>query len=246
MTSLSASIERRKAELDAMRPLDPAAVAHLRRLHDLELTYSSNAIEGNTLTLRETAEVVEHGITVGGRPLKDHLEALDHYEAVLWVRDLAEADQPLGEKEICELHRRIVARSQPGIAGVYSPHRRRVAGSAVVFPNPAKTPALMETLGTWLKAAAATPAAAFEAHFRLTEIHPFADGNGRAARLLMNLILIRGGFPPVAIRPQDRSRYLATLETASVAGDFDGYRQFMGERLDATLADYLAALRGEV
>ncbi len=229
--------------LDRQRPLAEAALRGLQKYYDVELTYTSNAIEGNTLTHRETAEVIDHGITVGGKTLKDHLEAVDHYEAVLWMRDLAGQDAPIGEKTVCELHRRIVARSAPEIAGVYSPHRRRIAGSPVVFPNPLKVPELMHALGRDLEASPATPEAAFDAHFRLTAIHPFSDGNGRTARLLMNLVLIRGGYVPVAVRPKDRKRYLDALEHGSLKDDQAPFQTFMHERLDATLADYLSAVQ---
>jgi Fic family protein len=243
MDDLLARIADNKALLEAQRPMADDALRQLRTYYDVELTYTSNAIEGNTLTHRETAEVIAHGITVGGKRLKDHLEALDHYEAVLWMRDLAALGTPIGEGAVCELHRRIVARSEPAIAGVYSPHRRRIAGSPVVFLGPLKTPELMAAFGRDLETAPATPLSAFDAHFRLTAIHPFSDGNGRTARLLMNLILIRGGYPPVAVRPQDRKRYLDALETASLTDDLRPFHTVMLERLDATLAEYLSAVR---
>ena len=150
MDDLLSSIAKRKAELDTARPLAADALRRLQKHYDIELTYTSNAIEGNTLTLRETAEVIEHGITVGGKRLKEHLEAVDHYDAVLWMRELAAQATPVGETVIRELHRRIVARSEPDIAGIYSPHRRRIAGSPVVFPNPLRIPDLMADLGRWL------------------------------------------------------------------------------------------------
>ena len=240
LTALIDSVEQKKARLDRVRPLSVAALAQLQKHYDIELTYTSNAIEGNTLTLRETAEVIEHGITVGGKSLRDHLEAVDHYQAVQWMRELAARTEPIGEGTVSELH---VARSQPAIAGIYSRLRRRIAGSPVVFPNPAKIPALMEEFGAWLNAAPPDPATVFEAHFRLTEIHPFGDGNGRTARLLMNFLLVRGGYPPVAVRPQDRKTYLDALERGSLAGDLRPSQNFMHERLDATLAEYLRALQ---
>jgi cell filamentation protein, protein adenylyltransferase len=155
---------------------------------------------------------------------------------------VAAAATRIGESTICELHRRIVARSQPEIAGIYSQLPRRVVGSPVIFPNAAKIPQLMEEFGAWLTAAPFSPTAAFEAHFRLTAIHPFGDGNGRTARLLMNLLLIRGGYPPIAVRPEDRKRYLDALERGSLAEDLMPFQTFMHERLDATLAEYLSAL----
>jgi Fic family protein len=162
---------------------------------------------------------------------------------VQWIRALAAGSTPLDEATVCELHRRIVLRSQPEIAGIYSRLPRRIAGSPVVFPNPVKIPQLMAELDAWLKAAPSDPPAAFEAHFRLTAIHPFADGNGRAARLLMNLMLIRGGYPPIAVRPEDRSTYLDALERGSLAGDLDPFQTFLHERLNATLGEYLSVLR---
>jgi Fic family protein len=243
LEALIASIEQKKAQLDRLRPLSAAALTQLQKHYDVELTYTSNAIEGNTLTLRETAEVIEHGITVSGKSLRDHLEAVDHYDALLWMRGLAAQPTPIGESTVCELHRRIVARSQPEIAGIYSQLPRRIAGSRVIFPNPTKIPQLMEEFGAWLKAAPSDPASVFETHFRLTAIHPFGDGNGRTARLLMNLMLIRGGYPPVAVRPEDRKTYLDALERGSLAEDLRPFQTFMHERLDSTLGEYLSALR---
>jgi Fic family protein len=241
--ALVSAVEQKKAELDRLRPLTGDALAQLQKYYDVELTYTSNAIEGNTLTHRETAEVIEHGITVGGKSLREHLEAVDHYDALQWLRGLAAQASSIGEDAVCELHRRIVARSQPAIAGIYSAYPRRAAGSPVIFPNPSKVPALMQELGEGLSHAPSTPANAFEAHFRLTAIHPFSDGNGRTARLLMNLMLIRGGYPPVAVGPQDRMPYLDALERGSVSNDLQPFLTFMYERLDATLDAYLNALK---
>ena len=242
MNELLRTIAARKQRLDVLRPLSQAALQSLQKSYDVHLTYTSNAIEGNTLTWRETAEVIEHGITVGGKPLRDHLEAVDHYEAVQWMRSLAAEDTPLDEATVREVHRRIVFRSQPEIGGIYSTLPRRVAGSPVVFPNAAKIPQLMKEYGEWLATAGSDPAASFDAHFRLVAIHPFADGNGRTARLLMNLMLLRGGYPPVAVRPEDRKRYLDTLEHASLREDLTPFQTFLHERLDATLAEYLSVL----
>ncbi|MGO9475455.1 MAG: Fic family protein [Rhodomicrobium sp.] len=237
------SIEQKKARLDRLHPLSAAALAQLQKHYDVELTYTSNAIEGKTLTLRETAEVIEHGITVGGKSLREHLEAVDHYDALLWMREVAATATPIGEDAVCELHRRIVARSQPGLAGVYSRLPRRIAGSPVIFPNPAKIPALMQDFAAWLRAAPPAPATAFEAHFCLTAIHPFGDGNGHTARLLMNLLLLREGYPPIAVRPEDRKTYLDALERGTLAGELQPFQSFMHERLNAALDEYLSALQ---
>ena len=241
MDELLTSIAAKKQRLDALRPVSREALLALQKSYDVDLTYTSNAIEGNTLTLRETAELIEHGITVSGKPLRDHLEAVDHYNALLWMRELAAKATPIEESTRRELHRRIVFRSQPEIGGLYSVLPRRVAGSPVVFPNAAKIPGLMKEYGEWL--AKAEPGASFDAHFRLLAIHPFTDGNGRTARLLMNLLLLRGGYPPVAVRPEDRKTYLDTLERASMREDIKPFQTFLYERLDATLGEYLSALQ---
>jgi Fic family protein len=243
MDELLTSIAAKKERLDAMRPVSRPALAALQKSYDVDLTYTSNAIEGNTLTLRETAELIEHGITVGGKPLRDHLEAVDHYAAVLWMRELAAKATPLDEATVREFHRRIVFRSQPEIGGIYSTLPRRIAGSPVIFPNPVKIPQLMKEYGEWLGAAAPSPATSFDAHYRLVAIHPFFDGNGRTARLLMNLLLLREGYPPVAVRPEDRKTYLDALEEASVGDDLKPFQTFMHRRLDATLGEYLSALQ---
>ncbi len=245
MDELLNAVAVKKKRLDRLRPLSREALLALQKSYDVDLTYTSNAIEGNTLTLRETAELIEHGLTVGGKPLRDHLEAVDHYHAVLWMRELASKADPLDETTVRELHRRIVARSQPEIAGIYSSLPRRIAGSPVVFPNAAKIPQLMKELGEWLLKAEPVPTTSFDAHFRLAAIHPFSDGNGRAARLLMNLLLLRGGYPPVAVRPEDRKTYLDTLEQGSLRENLQPFYIFMHQRLNATLEEYLNVL-GEV
>ena len=159
------------------------------------------------------------------------------------MRELAQKMTPVDETIVREMHRRIVARSQPEIGGVYSTLPRRIAGSPVVFPNAVKIPGLMKDYGEWLAKCAPEPAASFDAHFRLVAIHPFADGNGRTARLLMNLLLLREGYPPVAVPPKDRKIYLDTLEHASMQQDLTPFQTFMHQRLDATLGEYLSALQ---
>lgn len=243
MDHLANAIAAKKLRLDQLRPISQAALLSLQKSYDVDLTYTSNAIEGNTLTLRETAELIEHGITVGGKPLRDHLEAVDHYSAVLWMRELAANETSIDETTVREMHRRIVARSQPEIGGIYSTLPRRIAGSPVVLPNPVKIPQLMKDYGDWLGKSEPLPMTSFEAHFRLVAIHPFSDGNGRTARLLMNLLLLRGGYPPVAVRPEDRKTYLDTLEHASMQGDLRPFQILMHQRLDATLIEYLDALQ---
>ena len=244
MDRLLERIAAKKARLDRLRPLSPGALVNLEHAYDLELTYTSNAIEGNTLTQIETSLVIEKGVTIGGKTLKDHLEAIDHYDAIRYVRENASQSQPLSEFDVRSLHALILKRSAPDVAGRYATSARYVNTDAGrhTFPSPAEIPALMGDFGTWLSAAPATPDTAFEAHRRLVDIHPFSDGNGRTARLLMNLILIRGGYPPIAVRPEDRLAYLQALQRAQAGQGDEALRRLLCERLDATLQEYLSAL----
>ena len=228
-----------KATLDALRPLSRSSLKALEAWYDVELTFTSNAIEGNTLTRSETALVLDKGFTVRGKPLRDHMEALDHADAIGYVRRLANQSEPLREGDIRDLHGLVLGRSQPQLAGRYSDHQRAVAGSAVIFPAPSEIGPLMSALGIWLNEAEPTPQNSFEAHYQLVTIHPFSDGNGRTARLLMNLMLLRGGYPPVVIGPEDRADYLDALETAQLGNDMVPYRQFMSERLLTSLRHHI-------
>lgn len=239
-------LEEKKKRLDELRPFSPQTLQALRRDFDIRLTYTSNAIEGNTLTLRETALILRDRVTVGGKPLKDLFEAVDHFDALQFVHELVAGAQPVGEAEVCRIHALVMANSAPTVAGIYSQHQRRIVGSRVIFPNPVKIPRLMEELGAWLSDQPATPQTAFEAHFRLVAIHPFSDGNGRTARLLMNLALMRGGWPPVEIGPEQREAYLDVLERRSVTEDGQPYETFMFGRLDAALDEYLERIEKEV
>jgi len=243
MDALLQRIAAKKAELDRLRPLSPGGLSNLEHSADLELTYTSNAIEGNTLNAAETTLVIEQGVTIGGKPLRDHLEAIDHYDAIRYVRALARQAAPVTEADLRNLHRLVVQRSRPEIAGRYADQGRYVLTDTGRhhFPSPAEIPALMGDLAAWLGGAPDTPATAFTAHRRLVDIHPFTDGNGRTARLLMNLILLRGGFPPIAVRPEDRPAYLQALQEAQAGLGTATFERLLYERLDATLAEYVSA-----
>ncbi|HEY1496328.1 MAG TPA: Fic family protein [Candidatus Solibacter sp.] len=245
MDPVLASIAEKKERLDGLRPISPSAFLSLEHYYDIELTYSSNAIEGNTLSAVETTLVIEKGITIGGKPLKDHLEALDHYEGIRYVRELARQTVPLTESDVRNLHRLVMQRSAPEIAGQYAdlPRYVRTETGRYGFPSPAEIPALMADFAAWLRTAADTPETAFAAHLRMVGIHPFNDGNGRTARLLMNLVLIRGGYPPVAVRPEDRLDYIRSLQRAQAGQGAESFISLLYQRLDATFDEYLSALQ---
>ena len=208
-------MEAWKTRLDQLRVQHKKALDGLAHSDDVMLTYTSNAIEGNTLTHGETALLIEKGITVGGKSITEHLEIQDHYNALQIVRRLANEKTPIDENTVLNLHQAVLLRSRVQDAGRYADVPRRIAGSAVVLPAPHKIPTLMENFGKKLVEAHG-PLDAFEAHYRLVTIHPFVDGNGRTARLLMNLILIRDGYTPVAIGNAERSEYIKLLETRQI------------------------------
>ncbi len=235
-------IQLKRSQLDALRPLSPEALASLDAWYDVELTYTSNAIEGNTLTRQETALVIEKGLTVRGKPLKDHQEAVDHVDALKLVRAMAEPGRATTEQDVCDIHRVVVGTTMKSEAGEYSQHQRRIAGSMVVLPAPHKLPRLMAEFGEGLAAATPSPETAIEAHLRLVSIHPFSDGNGRTARLLMNLLLMRAGYPPIVIRPEDRIDYIEAIEKSQLGRGDQEYNEFMLRRLDTSLDDYLRFL----
>jgi Fic family protein len=247
MSDLLTAIAAKKERLDKLRPVPPKVLANLEHYYDIEITYTSNAIEGNTLSPVETTLVIEKGITVSGKPLKDHLEAVDHYEAIRYVREFARQTTPLTESDVRNLHKLVMQRSGPDIAGRYADLARyvRTETGRHEFPSPAGIPALMGDFAAWLRTAADTPETAFLAHRRLVDIHPFNDGNGRTARLLMNLVLIRGGYPPISVRPEDRLDYIRSLQQSQPRQGTESFNELLYRRLDASLQEYLSALQGE-
>jgi len=155
MDELLTSIAAKKMRLDELRPLSPKALANLEHYYDIELTYTSNAIEGNTLSPVETTLVIEKGITVGGKPLKDHLEALDHYDAIRYVRELARQEAPITGSDMRNLHKLVMQRSAPEMAGQYAglPRYVRTETGRYTFPSPAQVPAIVGDFASWLATA---------------------------------------------------------------------------------------------
>jgi len=214
----------------------------------LEWTYHSNAIEGSTLTLRETQLIIEQGLTIKGKPLKEHLEAVNHKEAILYLENLIERGEfKIGESLVKEIHHLILKGIDDENAGRYRQVRVRITGSRFIPPNPIKVPSLMGTFDRWLKNeknqrnlvdfAALT-------HFKLVDIHPFVDGNGRTARLVMNLILMSAGYPPTIILNTDRAKYYQTLDQAHT-GNLEPFVNYIGRSIERSLVWYLEAITPE-
>ena len=244
MNKMLQRLTEKKQKLDKYRPLPPELVRNLEDWFRVELTYTSNAIEGNTLTRQETALIIEKGLTVDGKTLKEHLEAVNHAAALAIVISLAQnKKKAISEADILDIHRLILSKIDDANAGRYRSVAVRIAGTTAVLPNPVKVPSLMAEFVQWLRAAQGHPAeTAAQAHYRLVSIHPFVDGNGRTARLLMNLILVREGYPPAIIRKEDRRRYINALEKAQTGGSLDDFMSLMYAAIGRSLDIYLEAL----
>lgn len=237
-------IERKKAALDHRRPLPSATVRSIGEATRLEWTYHSNALEGNTLTLRETQVVLE-GLTIGGgKTLREHLEVINHAHAVDYLEDLVARKEPLSPFVVRQLHSIILRGIDDASAGQWRSVPVAISGSRHVPPPPSAVPGAMSDLFEWYQteAAALHPvllAARF--HHRFVYIHPFTDGNGRTARLLMNLLLMGYGYPPAIIKadPQRRIAYLDALEQASVDKQLGPFEQVVAEAVSESLDRYL-------
>lgn len=244
MNSILASIEEKKLRLDSFRPFPTDLEANQREWFKIELTYTSNAIEGNTLSRAETALIVEKGLTVEGKTLSEHLEAVNHAEAFDWIMQRTGTNKlDITENVILDLHRLILQKIDDNNAGRYRAIPVRIAGSTVIMPNAMKVPELMNEFISWLHNNHDHPVAiAADAHFKLVSIHPFVDGNGRTARLLMNLILMQAGYPPAIIRKEDRRLYINSIEKAQLGGSLSDYYSLIYKAVDRSLDIYLNAL----
>lgn len=207
---------------------------------DIEYTHESNKIEGNTLTLRETAIVIEKGLTIGGKPLNDHLEAINHAQAIDYIKDLAKATNTITDRDILQIHALILQGIDRENAGRYRSVPVMISGSKHTPPSPYVVPEKMQEMMDFYNENMETMhpvELASEMHERLVYIHPFADGNGRTARLLMNLILLQNGYPIAILKgdTENRLKYYEALETASIRGDKTPFKNFIKEVLTQTI-----------
>jgi Fic family protein len=236
---------QKKQLLDKYRPFSEVVINNLLEWFKVELTYSSNAIEGNTLSRLETAIVIEKGITIGGKLLKEHLEAKNHAKAFDFIISLVK-DKQITEYDILEIHKIVLSSIEDEYAGKYRDVRVKIAGSDVIFPNYAKVPELMQVFLDDINREQDPIKKALHAHYEFVTIHPFVDGNGRTARLLMNLLLMQNGFPPAIIKPKDRLKYLKSLEMAQLGGSRAPYIEFMIKAINRSLDIYINAFTLDV
>lgn len=238
----------KKQKLDKCKPLPLDLIKNLDQWYKIELTYNSNAIEGNTLTKQETALVVEKGLTVEGKTLQEHLEATNHAKAIDFVKNLIlskKTRQDISENDILEIHKIILTGIDDHNAGKYRNIAVRISGADVILPNPMKVPELMTDFIQWLNQKNNDHPAKIsaDAHLKLVSIHPFTDGNGRTARLLMNLILMQTGFPLAIIQNKNRKQYINALEKAQTKNETDDYYDLIYGAVDNSLDVYLDSVK---
>ena len=231
--------------INERRPLERTAISKLKGLLDLEYIYNSNAIEGNTLTLGETKLVIERGITVNGKPLRDHLEAKNHPEALEYIEKLAGSRNKVDVIELAKIHHLVMSGIDDAVPGEIRDKQVLIAGTRYVPPPPTDVPNLVEFFVDWLdsKPPLHPVELAGVAHAFFVAIHPFHDGNGRVARLLTNLVLIREGYPIAIVREEYRRSYIDALERADY-GDPKPIARFFAARVDEILPLYLSAATG--
>lgn len=231
MQKILKQIDELQKKINSLRPISEEQQKELRRYYNIGLTYSSNAIEGNTLTESETKIVVEDGLTVGGKPLSHHLEAIGHSKAYQFMYSLIDK-KGIDENDLLNMHRIIFQGIDEYNAGNYRKIRVFISGSQYKLPEPEKVPELMKIFCKNYKSFNTSKHAvelAAEIHKDFVLIHPFTDGNGRIARLLMNLVLISAGYPVTIIPPITRVEYMANIEK-SYKDDSD-FKTFIAERV---------------
>ena len=237
------NVDRLKKELDSKRPLPSETLKSLKESVNLEWTYNSNGIEGNTLTLRETQVVLE-GITVGGKSIKEHLEVINHEEAIIYLDELIKEKDPITERNIKSIHKLVLKDIDNDNAGRYRRENVTIKGVTHIPPDYIKIPELMEKLilnyKSWNQYHPIIQATLL--HGELVKIHPFIDGNGRTSRLIMNLVLMKKGYNPVIIKKEDRLKYYDYLDKAHITGNYTDFIKLITKLEIESLNKYLKML----
>lgn len=235
-----------KEKRSAARPLEKEELKSLDNYFRIGFTYSSNALEGNTLTISETKILLEDGITVGGKPLKDCYEAVGHSDAYDFMLNLArKQDMDITEKDIKKLHQLFYQKVDAEKAGQYRTIQVYISGTDYIPPSPVDVPQLMNHMVDQIRSSKITLhpiELAAMAHKRLVDIHPFVDGNGRTARLLMNLILVNAGYGVVSIPPVRSNEYINAL-SASRRLNMEPFSKLISECVIETERDYCRLLK---
>ena len=239
-------IEEKLSRLNDLRPLPQSALKKIQDHFRIEMTYNSNAIEGNSLTLKETFLVIKEGITVKGKPLKDHLEARDHYLTLNYLYDLVENGKhhTMSEHLIRSMHQLIMQETDKEWAGVYRNANVIISGADYIPPDALEVAHKMKQLIDWVKGNKSNLhiiELAALLHHKLIFIHPFFDGNGRTSRIIMNLLLMQYGFPLGIILKNDRKKYYNVLSQADKI-NYKPLVQFIAQSVERSLDLYLKTL----
>ena len=237
-------LDELKLKLDSFRPLDLSIVKNLHEDLVLRWTYHSNAIEGNTLTLKETKVALE-GITIGGKTLREHFEAINHKDAILFMEDLAQKEERLSEYSIKQIHSLILKNIDDENKGKYRKTNVIISGAEHKPPQSfevqSKMQEFIKNYNENITKLHPIELASF-VHIEFVKIHPFLDGNGRTSRLLMNLELIKAGFPPVVIKLEDRLEYYKTLDIAHTENDYKPFLELMKKVVEKSFEPYFYVL----
>jgi excisionase family DNA binding protein len=241
VAEILARVDAKRAELNRRRPLTEGELERLQQEFLIEFTYSSNAIEGNTLTLKETALVLE-GLTIDQKPLKDHLEAVGHRDAFLYLQKLIEDNVKFSERIIKEIHS-LVLIDRPQDKGVYRRIPVKIAGAYNQLPEPHLVPEKMEQLvKEFFKTKLHPIEKAARFHLEFEGIHPFIDGNGRTGRLILNFTLMQNGYPPINVKFSDRKRYYDSFDVYFRDNDPIPMIQMVAEYVEEQVDRYLRIL----
>jgi len=236
-------IIQKRDKLNSKRPLPASALTNIKESLSIEWTYNSNSIEGNTLSLNETRIVLQDGMTIRGKSMREHFEIMNHHEAIDFLETVVKADYLINERDIMDIHALVLHKIEKEFAGRYRNGAVRIMGANFIPPNALKVSDMMGELVAWaienpMKLNAVALASVF--HHRFVYIHPFFDGNGRTVRLAMNLILMRAGFPPAIILKNDRKKYYDALNAAN-NGTYAKLFLLMAQATERSLDIYLSA-----
>lgn len=237
-------LNKLKDKLDQHRPLSPQILKNLHEDLVLKWTFNSNAIEGNTLTLQETKVVLE-GITIGGKNLREHFEAINHKEAILFVEELVQKNELLNEQDIKSIHALILKNIDNPNAGKYRDINVIISGAEHKPPQAVDIASKMQKFIEWYKKEHTTlhpVELAARVHVDFVGIHPFVDGNGRTSRLLMNLELIKHGFPPAIIKVENRLEYYNALDTAHTTQNYEPFLELIHKVVEESFEPYFYIL----
>ncbi|PID16967.1 cell filamentation protein Fic [Sporosarcina sp. P34] len=234
----------KKSKLDAARPLPKYTLKSLREKLFLEWTYNSNAIEGNTLTMNETKVVLE-GITIGGKTFREHLEVVNHRDAITYVEEIVQMNETLSEWQIKNLHRLVLKGIHDEYAGVYRQEQVFIAGARHRPPAHYLIQEKMDQMMNWYRNEGVDLHPVERGamlHAIFVGIHPFIDGNGRTSRLLLNLELMKEGFPPVVIKVENRLAYYDALDKAHTTEDYKDFIALVEHEVEDSLDLYLSTI----